>query len=399
VPLDAFPLTPTGKVDRRALPDPGWGGAPASRVAPRDGMEAALCALWGETLGAERVGALDDFFEIGGHSLAAVRLVARVNDAFGAALPVSLLLHARTVRGMAEALREGGAGTAPSPLVPIRPGGSRPPFFCVHAAAGTVLPYLPLADALGPDQPFYGLEALPRDGGEAGVEEMAAEYVRAVRAVQPAGPYRLGGWSVGGVIAFEMARRLQAAGEEVELLALLDSYPPLDGRYLDVPGEAGLLCFLAHDLGYPRAELPALEERLAGHAPAGRAEALVAALAERVPAAAGLGAAELRGRAEAYGRILRAAAAYRPAPYAGRVTLLLAAEGPGGPGDPRLGWSCLTPLPLDVRTAPGDHHGMLAGANALALAALLDPVLRPQPWEPAAASRAPAPPATIETPR
>ncbi|MEW5926223.1 MAG: amino acid adenylation domain-containing protein [Gemmatimonadota bacterium] len=395
VALERLPTTPNGKTDRRALPDPEWGGAVATRMAPRDGVEAALCALWGETLGAERVGALDDFFEVGGHSLAAVRLVARVNDAFGAALPVSALLHARTVRGMAEALREGGAGTAPSPLVPIRPGGSRPPFFCVHAAAGTVLPYLSLADALGPDQPFYGLEALPRAGGETSVEAMAEEYARAVRAVRPAGPYRLGGWSVGGVIAFEMARQLEAAGEEVELLALLDSYPPLDGTYGAEPGDVELLAFLARDLGYPRAELPALEERLAGEAPAGRAEALAAALAERVPAAAGLGAAELRERAEAYGRTLRAAARYRPAPYAGRVTLLLAAEGPAGPGDPRLGWSRLTPLPLDVRTAPGDHHGMLAGANAPALAALL----RPRPWEPVSASRAPAPAEMIEITR
>jgi thioesterase domain-containing protein len=345
------------------------------------------------------VGVLDDFFEVGGHSLAAVRLVGRVNGAFRAVLPVSALLHARTVRGMAEALRDGGACTAPSPLVPIRPGGSRPPFFCVHAAAGSVLPYLPLADALGPDQPFYGLEALPRADGEATVEEMAAEYLRAVRAVRLAGPYRLGGWSVGGVIAFEMARRLHAAGEEVELLALLDSYPPLGTQYFHVPGEAGLLAFLAHDLGYPRAELPALEERLAAEVPAGRGEALATALAERVPAAAGLGAAELRERAEAYGRTLRAAAGYRPSAYPGPVTLLLAAEGPGGPGDPRLGWSGLTPLPLEVRTAPGDHHGMLAGANAHALAALLDPLLRQPPREPATAPRAPAPAETIDVSR
>jgi thioesterase domain-containing protein len=300
---------------------------------------------------------------------------------------------------MAEALREGGAGAGPSPLVPLRSGGSRPPFFCVHAAAGTVLPYLPLADAMGADQPFYGLEALPRAGGETTVEEMAAEYLRAVRAVRPAGPYRLGGWSVGGVVAFEMARRLHEAGEEVELLALLDSYPPLDGRYGGEPGEAELLAFLARDLGYPRAELPALEGRLAGEAPAGRAEALAAALAERVPAAAALGAAELRERAEVYGRTLRAAAGYRPSAYPGRITLLLAAEGPGGPGDPRLGWSGLTPLPLEVRTAPGDHHGMLTGANAPALAALLDPLLRPPPREPATALHAPTPAETIHVSR
>ena len=390
VALERLPLTPSGKVDRRALPDPEWGGAAAGRVPPRDGLEAALCALWSETLGAERTGVLDDFFEVGGHSLAAIRLVARVGDAFGVPLPVSLLLRARTVRGMAEALRDRGDGAAPSPLVPLRAAGSRPPFFCVHAAAGTVLPYLPLADALGPDQPFYGLEALP-GAGEAGVEEMAAEYLRAVRAVRPAGPYRLGGWSVGGVIAFEMARQLHAAGEEVELLALLDSYPPLGGEYRAEPGDTELLLFLARDLGYPRAELAALGERLAGHAPAERPERLAAALAERVPEAAP-GAAELRERAEAYRRTLHAAAGYRPAAWAGRATLVLAAEGPGGPGDPRLGWSALTPLPPEVRTAPGDHHGMLAGANARALAALLDPLLR----EPVIAPRAPAPAETVD---
>ncbi|HEU0076849.1 MAG TPA: hypothetical protein VFQ76_04315, partial [Longimicrobiaceae bacterium] len=119
---------------------------------------------------------------------------------------------------------------------------------------------------------------------------------------------------------------------------------------------------------------------------------------ERVPAA-GLGAAELGERAEAYRRTLRAAAGYRPAAYAGRIALFLAAEGPGGAGDPRLGWSGLTSLPLEVRTAAGDHHGMLAGANARALAALLDPFLPAPRREPATATRAGAPAGTIDVSR
>ncbi|HEX2091249.1 MAG TPA: amino acid adenylation domain-containing protein, partial [Longimicrobiaceae bacterium] len=376
VALDRLPLTPNGKVDRRALPDPQWGGATERYVGPRDETEAALCALWREVLEVERVGVLDDFFDVGGHSLTAIRLIARVGDAFGTTLPVSVLLHARTVRELAAVLRERGAGVPASPLVPLQPGGTRPPLFCVHAAAGTVLQYLLLAGHLAPDQPLYGLEALPRPGVEADLEELAAEYLAAIRAVQPAGPYRLGGWSLGGLFAFEMARQLLARGEEVELLALLDSYPPLGDQYRSAPDEAELLLFLAHDLGYPSGALHGLAELLAGHAPGERLERLAEVLRSRVPALAEIDAAQLRDRAEGYRRNLSAAARYRPGPYAGRITLLRAAQGPAAPEDPRLRWRELTPFPLEVHTVEGDHYTILTGENARALARILEERLR-----------------------
>ncbi|HEX7240246.1 MAG TPA: amino acid adenylation domain-containing protein, partial [Longimicrobiaceae bacterium] len=378
VPLDRLPLTPNGKVDRRALPDPQWGGGEEAHEAPRDATEAALRDVWSAVLGVERVGVRDDFFDLGGHSLSAIRLVARVNEAFGVALPTAALLRARTVRELAEVLREHGAGAAASALVPIQPHGSRPPLFCVHAAAGTVLQYLPLAERLGPDQPLYGLEALPRAAGaDVELEELAAEYVEAVLAARPEGPFRLGGWSLGGVIAFEMARQLRARGEEVDLLLLLDAFPPLDGQYRGEPDPLELLLFLAHDLGYPRGELEALGERLAARSPKERPEWLAEELRARVPDLAGTGAEEVRERAEGYRRNLAAAARYRPAPYEGRTVLVRAAEGPPEAADPRLRWSELVTTPPEVRTVAGDHYGMLAGESARALALLLEPWLGP----------------------
>ena len=229
--MDALPRTTSGKLDRRALPrvDAGEGGA--EYVAPRPGMEERLAEIWRDVLGAERIGAHDDFFDLGGQSILATRLVARLRVELGVEVPVAMLVQAPTVEAMARALASGENAVRP-PLVPLQTFGERPPLFLAHPAGGHVVCYRRLAVLLAPDQPVYGLQ--PRgleDGGREPIdslEKMAAFYVDAVRRFCPAGPYRLGGWSFGGVVAWEMARQLRAAGEEVDLLAMLDTSPLTD---------------------------------------------------------------------------------------------------------------------------------------------------------------------------
>jgi amino acid adenylation domain-containing protein len=231
LPLETFPLTPNGKVDRRALPMPGSirTERETSYAAPRDTLEIQLASIWQKVLGRERIGIKDNFFDVGGHSLLAVRLLAQIEKMAGKKLPLATLFQAPTIEQLAKILRQEEWKAPWSSLVAIQPLGSKPPFFCVHAAAGNVLFYSDLARHLGSDQPFYGLQAQGLDGDEDPynrVEEMASHYIDEIRTVQPKGPYLLGGLSFGGVLAYEMAQQLRAQGEKVGLLVLFDTYGP-----------------------------------------------------------------------------------------------------------------------------------------------------------------------------
>jgi len=233
--LEQMPRTPNGKVDRRALPAPDEIKQESSEryVAPRDELELQLTKIWENVLNVQPVGVRDDFFQLGGHSLLAVRLFARLEKVFGKNLPLATLFQAPTIEQLVEILRDEGWQAPWTSLVPIQPQGSKPPFFCVHAVGGNVLSLRDLAQHLGADQPFYALQSQGLNGKErppARVEEMAAYYIEEMRTVQPEGPYYLGGQSSGGLIAFEMARQLQAQGKQIAILALIDTYDPLDRK-------------------------------------------------------------------------------------------------------------------------------------------------------------------------
>jgi amino acid adenylation domain-containing protein len=218
--LDALPLTPNGKIDRRALPAPDLIRRDLKKVhvAPRDALERQLVRLWEKALGTTPVGVLDNFFELGGRSLLAVRLCEQMEQKFGKDLSPATLFQAPTIEQVANILRHSvEVPLSWSLVVPFQATGSRPPFFCLFGSAA-------LALQLGSDQPVYTLQPHGLAGLQAPttVEAAAADYLKEIRAVQPEGPYFLGGFSFGGLVAFELAHQLAKQGQQIALLALLD---------------------------------------------------------------------------------------------------------------------------------------------------------------------------------
>lgn len=255
--LDALPLTPNGKVDRRALPSPDQASqsAESTFLAAGDTVEIQLTNIWEKVLGKKPIGVKDNFFELGGHSLLAVRLFTEIEKTFGKNLPVTALLEAATVEQLASLLRQE-AGADWSSLVTLQPNGKKPPLFCLHAAGGNVLIYRHLARYLGQERPVYALQAKGLDGKEnpySSAEEMAADFIREMRTVQPSGPYFLAGLSYGGKVALEMAQQLHAQAEKVALVAMFDSYGPSYPKLMPVVPR--LASLLRYKVGYFLGEL------------------------------------------------------------------------------------------------------------------------------------------------
>ncbi|MFI0977110.1 amino acid adenylation domain-containing protein [Streptomyces sp. NPDC021093] len=267
--LDDFPLSPNGKLDRRALPAPEFTTTADGGRVPANHREETLTRLFAEILGVPRVGVDDAFFDLGGTSLLAARLVARVRDTLGAELTIGTLFQAQTPASLAAQLDAGNTESdhALDTLLPLRATGDRPPLFAFHPAGGISWCYSGLLSRLDTQQPLYGLQArgLHGDGEQlpATMEEMAADYIEQMRTVRPHGPYRLIGWSVGGVLAHTVAVRLQEAGEQVELLALMDAYPSDQWQDSAIPAEADALTALLRMAGYDRTDELTREDVLA----------------------------------------------------------------------------------------------------------------------------------------
>ncbi|MFE1290333.1 amino acid adenylation domain-containing protein [Streptomyces sp. NPDC058751] len=292
VGLDAFPLSPNGKLDRRELPPPVFTGTGPQRE-PADAREEAVARLFADVLGREQVGPDDTFFDLGGTSLLAVRLVARIREEFGAELTIGSLFEAPTPAALAARLDGAapGAGDALDVVLPLRVGTGRPALFAFHPAGGLAWCYAGLSARLGPGQPFYGIqvrgladdEPLPRT-----LQEEAADYTARIREVQPHGPYRLLGWSVGGILAHTVAVLLQQAGEEVDLLALLDAFPAEQWRERPAPQEGDALTAVLRMAGFDRAGERTREDvlarlRRAGSPLAGLGERTLSKIVDVVP--------------------------------------------------------------------------------------------------------------------
>jgi amino acid adenylation domain-containing protein len=236
IAMDKLPLTANGKINRKALTIPSEQTIEVQGefVAPRDHIEQVLAHLWAKVLRVTRVGLKDNFFDLGGHSLLAVRIVVEIEKLFQKRLPLASLLQAPTVGDLAEVLRSKNWKPSWSLLVPLRPGGSRQPLFLMHAHGGNVLEYYQLANCLEEGQPVYALQARGLDGnivrGDS-LEMMAAAYLKELRSLQSKGPYFLGGFCFGGLLALEVAQQLRSVGEEVALLVLIQTMPPATDRF------------------------------------------------------------------------------------------------------------------------------------------------------------------------
>ncbi|MFF2650668.1 amino acid adenylation domain-containing protein [Streptomyces sp. NPDC058045] len=257
VTLPGLPLNTSGKVDRGALPAPDF-GASASGRGPRNPREELLCRVWAEALKLDRVGIDDNFFELGGDSIVSLQLTSRVRAVFGVELSNRAVFQAPTVAALMELLGEGDQRDDSFDVVlPLRTGGDAAPLFCLHPVGGVSWMYSGLMRHIDGAHPLYGIQSrgLAREEPLPGsVPEMAEDYVRRIREVQPSGPYHLIGWSMGAILAHEVAVRLQAEGERVALLANLDQPPisadDLDGEYAAADEQKvlmALLDFVGHD--------------------------------------------------------------------------------------------------------------------------------------------------------
>jgi acetoacetyl-CoA synthetase len=289
-------------------------------------LESVLTGLWEDTFGFSPIGLQDDFFELGGHSLHAASLVTKIRTLTGCDLPIASFLHAPTIERLAQVMREGEA-VSTSTLVLLREGNRERPLFIAHSMAGTVFELWALARELDGPCAVYGIQARGLREGEAAhsrVEDMARDYVEQIRSVQPHGPYALAGFSLGGLIAFEIAQQLFQCGEKVELVALVDSQ--VDEQCLTFPA------WLAQQRSRAALELGEIFARSWGQR-AGYAFAKAAQIADRLRIVAGKAPKRSGLNEQKFGELtlppnlrriiidLRVAmAAYRPKPYGGKVT-------------------------------------------------------------------------------
>jgi amino acid adenylation domain-containing protein len=360
--LEALPVTPTGKVDRRALPVPDRSRPELEKafVAPRDDLELQLAQIWEEVLGVRPVGVRDNFFELGGHSLLAVRLFALIEKRLGKKLPLTAVFQGATVEHLAGLLRQQATPGPQSSLAPLQPGGDKRPLFLVHPAGGHVFPYIHLAQLLGSDQPCYGLQARGLEDGQdphTRIEDMAAWYIQALQTVQPTGPYLLGGWSMGGVVAFEMAQQLHAQGQRVALLALLDGrIPTPDETFPEEDAEAILMVERYFGISFgpmeSLAQLPK-DEQLAFMLEQAKSAGLIPAE---------LDVSQARRFVELLRSDLRATQIYGLRRYPGRITFFKASETLAGAAkdpDPTMGWSEWASGGVEVHVVPGNHANLM----------------------------------------
>ncbi len=340
-------------------------------------FEGKLLSIWRDVLGRSRIATTDDFFELGGHSLLAVRLLGEIRRSFARELPAATLFTARTIAEQAGALRSLETAAPGLPLVRIKATGSGAPVFLVHPGGGSPLCYIPLARSLV-DHPVFGFQARGIETGEipeTDVSVMAAAYIAAMKTARPAGPYHIAGWSAGGVIAFEMARQLEAAGEALGFVGLLDA---------GLPGGAGpgamLISALAMIANLAQSPLRSANDlrnllRLIGIVPPTPDAPLdLAGLFARL-------AGDLPRYAVVYRDIFLALHRYRPRPVRARLHLFLSEHEslPGLQHGLRENLRAFATGGLEVITIPGNHMTLLDEHNAPALAGAIQSVLDGRP--------------------
>lgn len=369
--LAALPQTPNGKIDRQALPEPDSGRPELEHayVAPRTALESTLSVLWADLLELDRVGVHDDFFDLGGDSLTAVTLMAQIRKQFDQALPLASLFEFGTVEKLAAAIAENRQPAPWSPLVAIRTGSDRPPLFCIHPGGGNVLGYNEFIEHLPAEQPVYGIQAYGVIEGQvphSSIPEMASLYIETVRDVQPRGPYALGGESFGGLVAYEMACQLVAAGERVDLVFLGDVWPK--ATVVQLRSFRYRLGSFTYLFSLTWAQWRGVLARKLGLG------------SRRTATKRYLYADELHRRMSIAHR--RASHDFRPRPYPGRVTLFRARDHDHRTGrlehffgGPRMSWPQFVQGEVELHWMPGWHGDMMHNENAEGFARTLQECL------------------------
>ncbi|MEM9216705.1 MAG: amino acid adenylation domain-containing protein [Cyanobacteria bacterium P01_F01_bin.150] len=388
VVLESLPLTANGKVDRRALPAPEeYGTAESDRfIPPRTALELQLAQIWTDVLNTNRLGVQDNFFDLGGHSLLAVRLMAQVEKALGIGLPLTTLFTDPTIEAQAQLLNNQNNqenAVSHSPLVPIQPHGTLSPLFCVHPVGGNVFCYAELAQALGRNQPLYGLQSLGLYDGLyngtaaiASIEAMASAYIHSIQTVQPHGPYYLAGWSMGGVIAIEMAQQLQSMGEPVELVILIDSYTPSASTEGITTSEtissdsasdalviANIQSLITDLNGLFGTELPIDASELKALEPEAQLQRVLATAQSLNLLPPSLEWVQMKRLFDVFTENRAALTHYQLQPYRGQVLLCFAEAEMGD-----RGWNSVLKAPYKTVQIPGDHYRMMGVPNVQNLA-------------------------------
>ncbi|MCC6421558.1 MAG: amino acid adenylation domain-containing protein [Gemmataceae bacterium] len=376
--LEALPISPNGKVDRRALPAPDPNQAEAGRdvVPPRDDTERALAALWEEVLQVRPIGVTDNFFDLGGHSLLAAELTGRIKQHLGFSLPLGALITAPTLGQLASVVKREQPAEADSSLVPLHPGGKGAPLFLIAGVGGHVYTFHTLARLLGPDRPIYGVKAIGVDGGPRPpdrIEDIAAHYLREITAACPRGPYLVGGYSIGAVVALELALQLRAQGHEVPALVIFDMYAPNYPKKHPLPRRLLMHWRTFVDLDR-RGKTQYLRDRF---------EKVKARVYYRLglekwnaPRVGGVEMLTEDSLKDVWAALSTAHLLYRPqGQFPGQALLISAAEGFHWAAtdfdDPLLGWEQWVTGGIDLHTLPGSHDTLFAEENSEAMTAAL----------------------------
>ena len=366
--LSALPLNANGKIDRAALPEPLIRrAARATYVAPRYdvGYEYALCTLWSQLLDVYPIGIDDDFFDLGGTSMLAVELMAEIEQVYGRNLPLAVLFEAPTVRALSARLRNQPYEGEWNPIIPMRTEGDRPPLFLTHGRGNAVFEYVSLVRRLGDNQPVYGLQGQGADGGRirfSSIEDIAADYVEAVCAMQPEGPYYLAGFCESSLLALEMAQRLVASGRKVGLLCFFDLPSPeiwepeaeaeAQQAYCALP----IPPTLDEQFGTPKRKANPLWVRLP-HALKARAQRQYHRLYIRLQLARGRTVPQRMRYLMIQDTYRRLFERYVPKPYPGRIAVVRSTKYAHVPPD--LGWTAYAKGGVDTYYIAGGHTDML----------------------------------------
>ncbi|MEH2138367.1 alpha/beta fold hydrolase [Nostoc sp.] len=337
-------------------------------VAPRTHIEQTLAHIWQEILCIESLGINDDFFELGGHSLLAVHLIAKINKQFSKNIQLSTIFQSPTIKQLANTLHEQTNYQTSSPLVAIQPQGSKPPLFFVHPVGGNILCYYELSLHLGSDQPFYGLQAVGLNGESQSytrIEDMAAKYIKALRDIQPNGPYFLGGWSMGGIVAFEMATQLLRNGDRVDMLAMLDSPAPLNSEQIaeiDDYNDVKILVDFATDMAQSAGKnLSGSVEQLQGLTLDEQLNYFLeqAKITNLVPLDFEL--EQLRCLLSVFKSNVLAIQSYVPQVYPKQIIYFQASDEVSNEfSNPTLTWAGLSDKPIEIITIPSNHYTIIA---------------------------------------